>query len=48
MSDVLSDWSDADQKHLAVLLPRLVDGLRQVAYRSDNSESDTSEQARSA
>ncbi len=48
MSDVLSGWSDTDQKRLADLLPRLVDGLRQVAYRSELSEGDASGQVRSA
>jgi DNA-binding MarR family transcriptional regulator len=48
MSDVLSDWSDTDQRCLADLLPRLVDGLRQVAYRSEPSESDASGRVRSA
>jgi len=33
MADVLSDWSATDRQRLAVLLPRLVDGLRTVAYR---------------
>jgi DNA-binding MarR family transcriptional regulator len=42
MSDVLSGWSDTDQMRLADLLPRLVDGLRQVAYRSEPSEGDAS------
>ena len=48
MSDVLSDWSDTDQRRLADLLPRLVDGLRQVSYRSEPSESDASGRVRSA
>ena len=48
MSDVLSGWSDTDQKSLADLLPRLVDGLRHVAYRSEPSEGDVSGRVRSA
>jgi DNA-binding MarR family transcriptional regulator len=48
MSDVLSDWSDTDQRRLADLLPRLVDGLRQVSYRSEPSESGASGRVRSA
>ncbi len=48
MSDVLSGWSDADRRRLAVLLPRLVDGLRQVAYRGEGPVGNTSEQVRSA
>jgi len=35
MSDVLSGWSADDRRHLAQLLPRLVEGLRTVAYRSE-------------
>jgi DNA-binding MarR family transcriptional regulator len=33
MSDVLSGWSADDRMRLAQLLPRLVEGLRTVAYR---------------
>jgi DNA-binding MarR family transcriptional regulator len=33
MSDVLSGWSADDRRRLAQLLPRLVEGLRTVAYR---------------
>lgn len=40
MSDVLSGWSDSDRKDLSVLLPRLVDGLRQVAYRNETPDRD--------
>ena len=36
MSDVLSGWSAADRRHLAQLLPRLVEGLRTVAYRPES------------
>jgi DNA-binding MarR family transcriptional regulator len=36
MVDVLSDWSVADCRQLATLLPRFVDGLRRVPYRSDD------------
>jgi DNA-binding MarR family transcriptional regulator len=35
MTDVLSGWSESDRRHLTALLPRFVDGLRQVAYRSE-------------
>ena len=35
MSDVLTGWSVADRSRLAVLLPRLVEGMRSVAYRSE-------------
>jgi len=48
MSDVLAGWSDADRRRLAVLFPRLVDGLRHVAYRSDAADSDISQAVRSA
>jgi hypothetical protein len=47
MSDVLAGWSETDRRRLAVLLPRLVEGLRQVAYRSD-TEGERPEEARSA
>lgn len=47
MSDVLSGWSEADRKRLSLLLPRLVDGLRQVAYRSE-SQADDAPEVRSA
>lgn len=36
MSDVLSGWSARDRQSLSRLLPRLVEGMRQVAYRSEN------------
>src|ERR1700722_8911020 len=35
MSDVLPGWSAADRRRLAQLLPRLVEGLRTVSYRTD-------------
>jgi DNA-binding MarR family transcriptional regulator len=48
MSDVMSGWSEADRRRLAVLLPRLVDGLRQVAYRSESPDPESMDEARSA
>jgi DNA-binding MarR family transcriptional regulator len=48
MSDVLSGWSEADRRRLADLLPRLVDGLRQVAYRSETPDPEALEEVRSA
>lgn len=36
MVDVLSGWSASDCRQLASLLPRFVDGLRAVPYRSDD------------
>jgi DNA-binding MarR family transcriptional regulator len=48
MSDVLSGWSAADRKHLARLLPRLVEGLRDVAYRGEALERDARERVQSA
>jgi DNA-binding MarR family transcriptional regulator len=47
MSDVLSGWSADDRMRLAELLPRLVEGLRTVAYRPDVA-ADTTGQVRSA
>jgi DNA-binding MarR family transcriptional regulator len=47
ISDVLSGWSAADRAHLAQLLPRLVEGLRGVSYRSDPL-AETESQVRSA
>ncbi len=47
MSDLLSGWSAHDRRCLAQLLPRLVEGLRTVAYRPD-VPADTARQARSA
>ena len=47
MSDVLSGWSAADRRRLAQLLPRLVEGLRAVAYRPD-ATADATQEARSA
>jgi len=38
MSDVLSDWPIEDREQLAVLLPRFVDGLRSVPFRSSLDE----------
>jgi len=46
ISDVLSGWSAEDRMRLAELLPRLVEGLRTVAYRPRTA--DTAGQARSA
>ncbi len=34
LRDVLSGWSPGDRQRLAVLLPRFVEGLRHVPYRS--------------
>jgi DNA-binding MarR family transcriptional regulator len=48
MSDVLSGWSEVDRRRLAVLLPRLVEGLRSVAYRPNAIQSDVEQGARSA
>lgn len=48
MSDVLTGWSAADRSRLAVLLPRLVEGMRNVAYRSDVDDLTEAEEARSA
>lgn len=48
MSDVLSGWSAGDRTRLAQLLPRLVEGMRSVAYRADNTATDTAHRARSA
>jgi DNA-binding MarR family transcriptional regulator len=47
MSDVLSGWSADDRMRLAQLLPRLVEGLRTVAYRPDVA-ADPAGQVRSA
>jgi DNA-binding MarR family transcriptional regulator len=47
MSDVLSGWSATDRRHLAELLPRLVDGLRSVSYRPEG-DADSARQVRSA
>jgi DNA-binding MarR family transcriptional regulator len=46
MSDVLSGWSAHDRRCLAELLPRLVEGLRTVAYRPGVA-ADTASQGRS-
>ena len=41
MSDVLASWSEVDRRRLAALLPRLVESLRQVSYRSETRDHDT-------
>ncbi len=38
MADVLADWSEVDRRRLAELLPRLVEGMRKVAYRNEGPE----------
>jgi hypothetical protein len=38
MSDVLADWPLEDRAQLAALLPRFVDGLRGVPFRSSLDE----------
>lgn len=38
MSDVLSDWPAEDREQLALLLPRFVEGLRSVPFRSSLGE----------
>lgn len=56
MTDVLSGWSETDRGRLAALLPRLVDGMRAVAYRGDaadvpvvaRSDEENGEQVRTA
>src|SRR5271157_4061508 len=35
MTDVFADWSPADRQQLAVLLPRFVEGLQSVPFRTD-------------
>jgi DNA-binding MarR family transcriptional regulator len=35
MADVFADWSPADCQQLAILLPRFVEGLRSVPFRSE-------------
>ena len=35
MSDVFADWSSTDYTQLAILLPRFVEGLQSVPYRSE-------------
>ncbi len=47
MSDVLSGWSEADRRRLAVLLPRLVEGMRSVAYRGEGQDDDEEGKVRS-
>ncbi len=48
MSDVLSDWSVTDRRRLAALLPRLVEGLRNVHYREGEQPSDYGERKASS
>ncbi len=38
MSDVLADWPQEDREQLALLLPRFVEGLRSVPFRSSLDE----------
>lgn len=38
MSDVLADWPAEDREQLALLLPRFVEGLRSVPFRSSLDE----------
>ncbi len=38
LSDVLSDWPIEDREQLAILLPRFVEGLRFVPFRSSLDE----------
>jgi hypothetical protein len=38
MSDVLADWPPEDREQLALLLPRFVEGLRSVPFRSSLDE----------
>ena len=38
MSDVLADWPPEDREHLALLLPKFVEGLRSVPFRSSLDE----------
>ena len=38
MSDVLADWPAEDRERLALLLPRFVEGLRSVPFRSSLDE----------
>ena len=38
MADVFADWSPADRQQLAVLLPRFVEGLQSVPFRSEAEE----------
>ncbi len=38
MSDVLSEWPIEDREQLALLLPRFVEGLRSVPFRSSLDE----------
>jgi len=48
MSDVLAEWSQADRRRLAALLPRLVEDMRTVAYRGAWQDDDEEGQVRSA
>ncbi|MGH9016864.1 MAG: MarR family winged helix-turn-helix transcriptional regulator [Acidimicrobiales bacterium] len=38
MADVLAGWTAADRRRFAALLPRFVEGLRQVPYRNDEAD----------
>ena len=40
MADVLADWSSEDCQQLAQLLPRFVDGLRNVPFRGETEVGD--------
>ena len=40
MADVLADWSSEDCQQLAHLLPRFVDGLRNVPFRGETELGD--------
>jgi DNA-binding MarR family transcriptional regulator len=48
MADILSGWSESDRKRLSELLPRLVEGMRNVAYRADTASEDSNRKVRSA
>lgn len=48
MSDVLSARLNLHRGHHVVLLPRFVDGLRQVARRNERSDRTKTEQRKSA
>jgi DNA-binding MarR family transcriptional regulator len=48
MADILSGWSTSDRERLARLLPRLVDGMRNVAYRAETGGTDSNRRVRSA
>ncbi len=38
LADVLAGWSDQDRRRFATLLPRFVDGLREVPFRRGDEE----------